>query len=70
VLSRIWETIASFHHTVDADTSFKVTISIGLASHVNGQDAMTFGVDLLHVADRALYLAKAQGRNQLAQAVL
>lgn len=70
VLSRIRETIASFHHTVDADTSFKVTISIGLASHVNGEDRVTSGVDLVHAADRALYLAKAQGRNQLAQAML
>jgi diguanylate cyclase (GGDEF)-like protein len=68
VLSRIRETIASFHHTVDADTSFKVTVSIGLASHGNGQGATRSGMDLVNAADRALYLAKAQGRNQLAQA--
>jgi len=68
VLSRIRETIASFHHTVDADTSFKVTVSIGLASHGNGQGAIRSGMDLVNAADRALYLAKAQGRNHLAQA--
>jgi diguanylate cyclase (GGDEF)-like protein len=70
VLSRIRETIASFHHTVDAETAFKVTISIGLACHVPKQNLYRHPQDLIDSADKAMYVAKAKGRNQLGEAPL
>lgn len=67
VLSRIRETIASFHHTVDAETAFKVTISIGLACHSTSTPFQRVQ-DLINAADKALYAAKGNGRNQLEEA--
>jgi PleD family two-component response regulator len=51
---------------VDTETgSIPVTISIGLATqHVAGPEVAT-GEELVRAADRALYMAKANGRNRV-----
>ncbi|WP_158598106.1 GGDEF domain-containing protein [Noviherbaspirillum saxi] len=70
VLSRIRETIAAFHHTVDAETAFKVTISIGLACHLNTSTSFQRAQNLINAADQALYIAKSSGRNKLEEATI
>jgi diguanylate cyclase (GGDEF)-like protein len=49
---------------VDAEGPAHVTISIGLAAYA----ADTSVEELLHRADKALYLAKREGRNRLRMA--
>lgn len=68
--SRLMDALWAFRDRIAAtpiiagSESFKVTISIGVAVRKDGQ---SFD-DLFSEADRALYLAKASGRNRVASA--
>jgi len=48
--------------------SGKITASIGLAHIIDFTDLTS--QDLVHMADKALYAAKAQGRNRLVKTVV
>lgn len=63
VCKRLVDAFAQTRHDVGGEQSLVVTISIGVATH---GESMEFGnVDqLVQAADRALYTAKLQGRNQ------
>lgn len=52
-------------HKSPGGTSFRATVSIGLASHMDGDRRATSPVDLIRSADKALYEAKRLGRNQV-----
>jgi diguanylate cyclase (GGDEF)-like protein len=64
VIQRLREEFASLETEADLD-SFHVTFSAGVASIPERQNTR----ELLLAADRALYRAKAQGRNQVVQDV-
>ncbi len=64
VLSRIRQAIASCSHTYDTAT-FHLTISAGLAFHMDGDMKHETAEDMLAAADSALYMAKHNGRNQI-----
>lgn|GEM_PF-1681748 len=66
VADRIRESIAETLHTGHNEKSFAVTASIGVASF-NKTRHMSFR-DLVKEADRAMYLAKHQGRNRVVEA--
>ena len=64
VLSRIREAIASFTHTCGS-SSFQLTISAGVACHMDENVKFDVAEDMLHAADDALYVAKHNGRNKI-----
>ncbi len=53
---------ATEHSPIDVDGLFKVTLSVGVSEYRRGEDIE----DVLRRADNALYLAKQNGRNQVA----
>jgi len=63
VLSRIKETVAAISHPLSENEAFNLTISVGIASHMDDQCAHASTDELLRHADNALYAAKQQGRN-------
>jgi diguanylate cyclase (GGDEF)-like protein len=60
VLQRLKETIDG-NPWEDTAAAFAVTVSIGAATHVAGTGVAT----TIAAADRALYAAKAQGRDRI-----
>ena len=46
-------------------TRFNITVSIGLASHMDGARRVSSALDLVRAADRALYEAKGGGRDRI-----
>jgi len=68
VLLRIKDTISSFAHMINEDLTFSVTVSIGLAAHMDGMSRYATPDELLTAADAALYRSKQDGRNRLTQA--
>lgn len=68
VLSRIRQTIEIFAHTLGTQT-YHLTISVGLACHMDGAEKYGSAEDMLQAADAALYTAKRNGRNQIVKAL-
>lgn len=68
VLTRIKDSIASFQHPLSAEETFSLTVSAGLACHMNTSSAYATPEEVLRAADKALYAAKRAGRNQIAVA--
>lgn len=65
VLERILDALRRQEYTLPTGTSIRVTASIGLATHMSGEDRFDNATDLVRAADRALYTAKRDGRNRL-----
>lgn len=68
VLTRIREAIESYSHTLSTKQAFTMTISTGLATHVEGESRYESPEHMLRAADEALYVAKGKGRNQIVTA--
>ena len=67
VLSRIRQAVAACPHTYGTAT-FHLTLSSGLACHMDGDMKYETPEDMLSSADNALYMAKHNGRNQIIKA--
>lgn len=65
VFERLRQALAQEAYEGTAGTTFRSTVSIGLASHMDGPRTEASALDLVRAADRALYRAKAKGRNCL-----
>ncbi|MBK1719791.1 GGDEF domain-containing protein [Thiocystis violacea] len=65
VFERLRRAVESTQHKGDSGTPFRVTNSIGVASHMGGEHRFEEAIDLVRAADRALYDAKRQGRNRV-----
>ena len=52
-------------HVGESGARFRVTTSIGLASHMDGERRFDDPIDLVRAADRSLYDAKRAGRNRV-----
>lgn len=63
VFERLRLAVAREVHEGTAGSRFNATVSIGLASHMDGQRRAASAVDLVRAADKALYEAKRLGRN-------
>lgn len=70
ILARIQEAIESFNQSVSAGQmqAFSMTISIGVAFHMDNESVYESPVHMLRAADDALYVAKRTGRNRIATA--
>lgn len=66
LLHRVKERVASLEHRLDDGTNVAVTASIGLATFGEGSVMFQSPEEILKAADRALYVAKRAGRNQVA----
>ncbi len=65
VLLRIKESVAGFCHLLERGEGFRLTISIGLAAHMDGATRFDTPEEMLVAADAALYRSKQDGRNRL-----
>lgn len=65
VLGRLLVAIRAKKHSLDAESSFQVTASIGVAVHMGESHRFENVEDFLEAADQALYKAKALGRDRL-----
>jgi len=65
VFERLREAIAAQNYEDAEGAEFRLTVSIGLASHMDGPRRAGSAVELVRAADRALYEAKGAGRNQI-----
>lgn len=65
VFERLRLAIAGTRHQGEGGEVFSITASIGLAAHMDGALNLADPINLLRAADRALYDAKRQGRNQV-----
>lgn len=64
VFDRLRKAIAKETHVDPEGRQFQITSSIGLASHMDGARRASGPMDLIRDADKALYTAKGQGRDQ------
>jgi diguanylate cyclase (GGDEF)-like protein len=62
---RLVEKLRAKSHNTDTKQSFQVTGSIGLATHMDGNQHFATVGDLINAADQALYAAKHAGRDQV-----
>ena len=65
VFERLRKAVADEVHTGESGARFHTTVSIGLATHMDGRRRAASAVDLVRSADRALYEAKRSGRNRI-----
>lgn len=65
VFERLRSAVEEAEHAGDTGKRFRVTTSIGLAAHMDGENHMDDSIDLVRAADRALYDAKRSGRNRI-----
>ena len=68
IAERIRSKTAATHHILSEGTQIPVTVSVGWAT-LSAESAILSANELLEVADRSLYLAKAGGRNRVVRAV-
>lgn len=66
LLQRVRERIALLEHRLDDGTAVAITASIGVASFAQQSSLYHNPEEILKAADRALYVAKRAGRNQVA----
>lgn len=65
VFERLREAVVAQVFEGSGGAQFHITISIGLASHMDGTRRATSALDLVRAADRALYEAKGGGRDRI-----
>lgn len=65
IFERLRVAVASADRKAADGTLFRVTTSIGMAVHMDGGREARSPLDLVHAADKALYRAKASGRNRV-----
>lgn len=65
VMERMLTALRNRRHVINTDESITVTGSVGLATHLNHGQRFENVTDLLRAADRALYIAKREGRDRL-----
>jgi diguanylate cyclase (GGDEF)-like protein len=65
VFDRLRNAVASEVYEGSGSTQFRATISIGLATHMDGNMRLGSPVELVRAADRALYEAKGGGRDRI-----
>jgi diguanylate cyclase (GGDEF)-like protein len=65
VFERLRKTIVAQVYEGARGACFRSTVSIGLASHMDGPRRVGSALDLVHAADRALYEAKGGGRDRI-----
>lgn len=65
VFERLRKAVAEEIHQGEAGARFHTTVSIGLATHMDGARRAASAVGLVRSADRALYEAKRTGRNRI-----
>ncbi|MBK1721059.1 GGDEF domain-containing protein [Thiocystis violacea] len=65
VFERLRTAVEETLHAGESGARFRITTSIGLASHMDGEHRFDEPLDLVRAADRSLYDAKRSGRNQV-----
>lgn len=65
VFERLREAVANDTHEAPGDEQFQVTVSIGVATHNDAGHKAASAMDLVRLADKALYEAKNAGRNRV-----
>lgn len=65
VFERLREAVAADTHESPGDEGFQVTVSIGVATHNDAGNKAATAMDLVRLADKALYAAKNAGRNRV-----
>ena len=65
VFERLRAAVEGARHQGERGASFFITTSIGLATHMDGEQRIHDSVQLVRAADRALYDAKRHGRNRI-----
>lgn len=67
VFERLRETVSKETFDGTRGGTFRITLSIGLASHMDGARRLDSALDLVRAADRALYGAKGSGRDRIGE---
>lgn len=65
VMERLRLGVADQQYHAEDGTPFRVTASIGVATHSSSEAAYATSEEMLNAADKALYRAKESGRNQV-----
>lgn len=65
VFERLREAVLEQQFQGTGGTTFGITVSIGLASHMDGERRVGSALELVRAADRALYEAKGSGRDRI-----
>lgn len=65
LFERVMAAVRSMDHAVLSDQSVRVTLSIGLATHMDQGCRFGTASELLQAADRSMYAAKNMGRDRL-----
>nr|WP_280818788.1 GGDEF domain-containing protein [Thiorhodococcus minor] len=65
VFERLRTAVEETLHVGESGGRFRITTSIGIAAHMDGEHRFEDPIDLVRAADRALYDAKRSGRNRI-----
>lgn len=65
LLQRLLQVIREQDYDTDAGEPLRLTVSMGLACHMNAGQRFDSPEELLQAADQALYVAKREGRDRL-----